>query len=591
LRVSPATERRLTTWLPPLVVALLTLSFVLHQNAWWEWANPYWLLQRQTAHVSAHGVPTLFLHLPLGNFVPYYVYYSGFTLSLLAYPAAIFGPWPVFVAATVAMAVAGYLGVWWTARNLGLSARLAFLPALGFSSAPYVVSLVYGRGAWAEYVGANAAAVALGAMTALLWRTGSRGWSLVALGGASTVIAGTHNLSLLMCAIVLPLVVLALLPLAPRSAGPLMPVLLRAAGAVVLGVGLTAGWLLPNAWFGSDTLVATFALDQGGFSGDQAAFAGLQNKWFTISPDATVMSVYLRASLGVMACSLVALLVALALRRGDARRLRATGAGLVLVGLGLTLLIGFPEWWTGFPRLLRAVQFPFRLTSYLELIVALGAIIALTSLGRPRLRGLVVGALVLAIGVQLAGAFWSSWTSEATGTYDEGVHQRDLRASVEPHSFTELTEYQFRVLENKDSVPDDRPVVTVDQPHPVTDDTAVISGRGKVGDVQIVPVAWSPFSRITGDAEIVGIGPLGYVLASLTHTDAQGRWSARVEARSPWQLVVGRIISLISLVIVVGLVFTARRRRRRGPRAPEPAATDPAGVIIQTPDAAPTAAG
>jgi hypothetical protein len=156
-------------------VALLTLPFILRQNSWWEWVNVYWLLERQTEFVSAHGTPTYFLHMDPIGFNPYYVYYAGPLLSSLAYPAALLGTWPVFVAATVVAIVAGYFGIWWAARNLGLSRRLAVLPALAFSTTPYILSNLYGRGAWSEFIAVNTVAVLLGALTALLWHPGAGG--------------------------------------------------------------------------------------------------------------------------------------------------------------------------------------------------------------------------------------------------------------------------------------------------------------------------------------------------------------------------------------------------------------------------------
>ena len=161
-------SRRLATFVPPLLVALLALPFIQRQNSWWEWSNAYWLLERQTEHVSAHGVPTLFLNNVSGAFNPFYTFYAGFTLSVLAYPAAVIGAWPVFAGTVVAAIVCGYVGIWWTARNLGLSPQLAVLPGLVFTTAPYVLSEIYGRGAWAELVAVNAAAVLLGALTAML---------------------------------------------------------------------------------------------------------------------------------------------------------------------------------------------------------------------------------------------------------------------------------------------------------------------------------------------------------------------------------------------------------------------------------------
>ena len=224
-----------------------------------EWQNAYWFLQRQAEHVSAHGVPTFFLHTREGGFYPFFTFYGGFTIGLLAYPAALFGTWPVFLASMVAAMVGGYLGIWWAARNLGLSRRLAVLPGLIYATTPYVLSDAYGRGAWAELVAVNAVAVMAGAWTALLSPLGRRRTlALAALVGSAAVLAGTHNVTMLMTAALLPLTLLALLPF--TVAGVERPAVLRSLGrgviAVALGVGLTAAWLIPNLWLGRDTIVA-----------------------------------------------------------------------------------------------------------------------------------------------------------------------------------------------------------------------------------------------------------------------------------------------------------------------------------------------
>ncbi|MCW2985875.1 MAG: hypothetical protein JWR63_3445, partial [Conexibacter sp.] len=191
--LSPTAQRRVALIVPPILVGLLALPFVLRQNAWWEWTTAFWLLERQAAHVSEHGIPTLFLQTDVGRFNDFYVFYGGFTFSVLAYPAAILGAWPVFAATSVLAAVAGYLGIAWTARNLGLSARAAILPGLIFSTTPYVVSDLYGRGAWSEFLAVNAAAVVLGAFTGLVLRPEQgRVRCGAALAAAAAVLAGAH---------------------------------------------------------------------------------------------------------------------------------------------------------------------------------------------------------------------------------------------------------------------------------------------------------------------------------------------------------------------------------------------------------------
>ena len=128
MALSPVAERRIVTFLPPLFVAALLIPFALRQNAWYEWQNAYWFLQRQAEYVSAMVSRRSSSH--QGRlFYPFFVFYGGFTIGLLAYPAALFGAWPVFLASMVAAVVGGYLGIWWAARNLGLSRRLAVLPA------------------------------------------------------------------------------------------------------------------------------------------------------------------------------------------------------------------------------------------------------------------------------------------------------------------------------------------------------------------------------------------------------------------------------------------------------------------------------
>src|SRR5262249_50198524 len=143
MRLGETTQRRLVTFVPPVIVALFAVPFIVRQNAWFEWSNAYWYLQRQTEYVAAHGRPTLFLQVQTGAFYPWFVYYAGPLMTVLAYPALVLGPWTTFVLATVVSMVTGYLGIWWAARNLGLSRALAVLPGLTYAAAPYVVCDLY----------------------------------------------------------------------------------------------------------------------------------------------------------------------------------------------------------------------------------------------------------------------------------------------------------------------------------------------------------------------------------------------------------------------------------------------------------------
>jgi hypothetical protein len=577
--------RRLAIFAPPLLVGLFALPFILRQNSWWEWGNAYWLLERQAAHVSAHGTPTLFLHNFSGAFNPFYAFYSGFTLSLLAYPAAVFGAWPVFVASVVAAMVCGYLGIWWTARNLGLSPQLAILPGLIFATTPYVLSEIYGRGAWAELVAVNAAAVVLGASTALLWRPRperSRSAALAALLAASTLLAGTHNITLMVSAVLLPLIVLALLPLRSRTTrAPLLPELARAAIAVALGIGLTAAWLLPNLWFGPSTLIAhpsSFNNQTFSQTFDVLKITNLFSPLPRIPAAFEGRWLYAQAPALAALWSLVAIGAIVWLRRRSADRVLASLAGLVVLAIALVVLIVNPGWWNSFPALIQTVQFSYRLIPYLAIVVALVAIIGLTALGARTGPGRwMAGALVAIVALQAGAGVWIVTHSKAGASQAAGLaHHDDLTVNTEPVSFGAkglVVQYQFHVINERLGDAPTQPPGQLSNINLITSDTARVQGVGGVGDRMLVPVVWSRLVQVTGDAKIDGRDERGRSMLAVTATDPQGRWEATVEAAHPWQLTLGRLISLLSALAIVVLAVLGWRRRR-GPSPSPPADAD-----------------
>ncbi|MCZ4491873.1 MAG: hypothetical protein JWP53_804, partial [Conexibacter sp.] len=561
---SPTTQRRIATVLPPLLVGLLALPFVLWQNSWWEWATPFWLLQRQAAHVSAHGMPTLFLHTTSGAFNPFFAFYGGFTLSVLAYPAAVFGAWPVFVAATVTAMAAGYLGIWWTARNLGLSHRLAVLPALTFSTTPYLVSDLYGRGAWAELIAVNAAAVMLGAVTALLWRPERRGAGpLAALASCGAIVAGTHNITLLLSAVALPLIVLAVLPLAPRgvtTAGTVRR-LAQATVAAALGVGSTGAWLIPSLWLGPDTWVAL----PGGNDKILRARDGLLDLTNVLSPwpvvphTLTLRWIYAQAPVLPMLWALVACALVAWARRRRPDRVVAVVAGLTVLGAALLLLVVEPQWWLSFPAVVKVVQLPYRLIPYLGMVIALGVVVGLTG-AAPARRRWMTGALVVAVVVQVAAAGWLVVNSEASGSVASRSHAGDVRLYGEPASFSTpgfMTQYQFRVVRRPTGPVPKAVLRTVDIGNVAQADVARMRGTNGEGDRLRTPIVWSPLVRVTGGARIAGRDRLGLAIVEVTHTDALGRWTASarpqcafcagaLDGDAPWQLLAARLLTLAS---------------------------------------------
>jgi hypothetical protein len=565
-------RRRLVTYVPPLLVALVALPFLLHQNAWWEWQNPYWLLERQTAHVAEHGTPTLFLHTSVGKFYPHYVFYGGPLFALAAYPATIVGAWPVFVATIVAALLAGYVGIYWTARNLGLARGLAVLPALIFATMPWMVTEVYGRSAWTELVAINAAALMLGAATSLFWRPGhARRRSLAALTLGMAAVGGSHTLTTMTAGVGLPLFLLLLAPVLPRPLEARR--LLRTAGsalaAIALGVGLTAAWLLPNLWFGSDTAATTkewsaFLLD---FSKPMLDPSIVLSPVPAVNDELRDINYFFnQPSVLAIGWALLAVAVVVTLRRGRPSRELASIAGLVVVGAALLAVIVTPSWWPHFPAVIQAIQFPFRLVPFVAIACALVMMLALRQLPRGLVRGVLVGGLVLVTAAQVGIGLRQAQTTEAR-TSTSGVEpgpRSEITAESEIIAFggSNANAVQFRVIHRPTGPAERGRSVPVQLTDVTTSDVGILRGRDRVGAVRMPEVIWSPFVRIEGDVEVVGRVDAGYAKVRVVKTDADGAWSATVRpvcsglcltSDAPWPLVVGRLLSFFSVLAVLGI--------------------------------------
>ncbi|HMJ34620.1 MAG TPA: hypothetical protein VK501_11940 [Baekduia sp.] len=583
LRLSPDAERRVVTLVPPLLVGLLALPFVLRQNAWWEWTTAFWLLERQTEHVSAHGLPTFYLHTDSGTFYAFNVFYAGFTVSVLAYPAAVLGAWPVFATTCAGALVAGYLGIWWTARNLGLSRRLAILPGLAFATTPYLLTDLYGRASWAELVAVNGTAVMLGGLTALLCHPErGRGRALLALAGSGAIVAGTHNLTMLMTAIALPLVVAALLPLVRGDGGAVVVArrLGRGVAAIAVGVGLTGAWLVPNLWLGPDTYIARSEVVERLIrsTAGLARTSSVLSPWPTPAPG---MWLYCQPPVFVMAWAVVALLVVVGLRRRPVR-FTASAAALLALGAGLLVLIVHPLWWLHLPRVLQAVQSPVRVIPYLSIVVAMALVVVLTAIAHGPARRLLVGTLLMAVSAQVAlgvtiaiGTQASSWTPTVLQRHG------DVRADGEPLAFAlpEVMPWaQFRTVGRPTGAKAAKDTETVEAGvrSRTTSDAGTLRGRGAVGDHRETSIVWSPLVRVAGDARITGRTSNGTAVVTLTHTDGAGRWSATARPRctltclnalsgdAPWPLLAGRLLTLLSAGVLMAAAAMEIRRRRRG---------------------------
>ena len=138
-------------------------------------------------------------------------------------------------------------------------------------------------------------------------------------------------------------------------------------------------------------------------------------------------------------------------------------------GSALGVLISHPSWWLSFPPTLRAIQFTFRLVSYLALVTTLGVIVLLRAPALRRSRA-AMAALVLICGWQAGLALDLALTSKARGGEPHTAPSpANIRAGTVPTAFAAglLQASQFRLVVARPL----SPTATSAQVAPVGDDT------------------------------------------------------------------------------------------------------------------------
>jgi hypothetical protein len=554
-------------WLPHALVAGLAIPFIVRQNSWYEWANTLWLLELQTAHVSAHGIPSFFTDAAGSYFYPQQLFYAGPMLGILAYPALVLGPWPVFAAAAAGAFAATSAGISWTARNLGVPPRLAIAPGILFAVTPYTVSNLYGRGDWTELLAMGFLAVALGAATSLLsGRARCEPAALAVLTLAVAGIAGTHNLTLLFGALLAPVLGVALLPLLPGSARLLRRRFALVFAGALTGIAVCGAFLIPNVWLSGRTVTGRysylFLTELRGFDRPSVIFDPV------LSQPSGSSGTYLHTqTLVAPLIWCVAVIAVAAARRWLPRRAVVTLALLGVSIVSVTLLIADPSWWHSFPHLFTVIQFPFRLVSYLALltVIVIAVLLAVPALRESRAA---IALLLLATAWQIGLAGYLALSAQPRGAKVDPTAD-NVRASRVPPGFAPGQQIQFRLVTHNPIRPPRQQASVA----PIGDDSpslVALSGSQPVGSLVATRVVASPLIRFAGDVSVAGASEDGLDVLRVNRSP----WHATVRpvcntcvgaitGRAPLALLAGRVASLSGTLVLLGLIAAAFRCPRR----------------------------
>jgi hypothetical protein len=394
-----------------------------------DYTNHLWLVSVQTQAIQTHLSPTYFLDAPqVGIFYPFYMFYGGSLYAIAGGLGALLGgdSAAAFILVSLLAVAAAYGGLVWLARQVGVRGWMAHAPAVAFVGSAYYVSNYYARGAWPEFIATSAFPL-----------LAASGWRIVgsdrieplpaALFVASTIFfAGSHNVTLLLGSLFL-IVTSVLLRVALGSA--LSPNSLRrlvcVAGLFLLGVGVDAWFLVPDIAHGSLTQAGSGPIYPWSRTGALATPGLVFNPLRSVPSASATPALYVQAPDWLLAWAIAAGAILWSQTRG---RVRRAGLALVVVLVGTLVAYLSRGVWDGLPKIVRQVQFPYRLSTYVALCVAGLVLIMALALqrapGPPRRRNRALAeSLGLATAVSIALCVWQLWVPDTDFAYS----YRDVR--------------------------------------------------------------------------------------------------------------------------------------------------------------------
>ncbi|HEX3517709.1 MAG TPA: hypothetical protein VHT29_01595 [Solirubrobacteraceae bacterium] len=414
--------------LPAVVLVLLVGGPMFFTRAGYseDFTNSLWLIWVAGHHFGHTLWPSFFLNVEApggisGVFNPEFAFYGGPLYTATGALSAILSNHAAvaYAIVTAAALAAAYGGCWWLARQCGVRGLLAHVPAVVMLTGSYYSTDLYGRGAWSEFVAVSSIPL-MAASAASLLRAGRWRISTVLLLVISTAtFTGSHNITLEWGGLVLAVgVVSLLLAYRPRVSWHRV---LAVVCLALLAAGVNGWYLLPDVAYAGHTVIAGSP-----FNWSYTSFFDTPGVLFyplrEVPSQSSTPALFVQVPLWFMLWSAVA--AAWLWRDRAMARLRRAWV-LITLGIIVVLLLLFFEWpWERMPRLLRDIQFTYRLGSYILLLTVVLVTITVLALQRLADRpGRLLGSLwslrtllVQAVLFSLILCAWQLWAANTTQT-------------------------------------------------------------------------------------------------------------------------------------------------------------------------------
>lgn len=516
----------------------------------------------QGLNISALHEPSIYLQSTLGAFYPYYAFYGGTFYAATGAVADVFSTSVAVCLAYAGAIAANYLGWTWVARQAGVRGWRSQLPGMIAVTAPIAVTNLYGRGGIPEVIGTSMLPLVAAAAIALVREPRLRLRDMAAFVVGLVFLTGSHALSMVwglaLLAVLAALLVACYWPFVKERAMRLLAV----AWLAVLAGCINAWMLGPTLAFHTKTIEnEPDPLSQEAFTDTHHLFSILRD-----APDLyPVIHGDINAQLPVLAL-LWALGTALVAWRFASARSRALGIGLATALVALVALILHPALIGDLPELLRYVQFPYRILTYVDFCVVGMVTLALAWLERrersPASDAAVAALAVIAafnLAISVAQNFevrsWLSGRGEATAS------------SVAPppswYAFIQFGDGEGPIVQPTLSEPLNVPVE-----EGIRDSYRVEYPPGPAGTVQ-TNIDTGPYLVDVAGATPVGRSEAGQMVVRLPASPDRPR-TVVVSGEDGATVVVSRWVSVVAtlgaLLAAIGWLL-ARRRHRGGGEA------------------------
>jgi hypothetical protein len=577
LASAPIRGRLIAGLVMALVIVGLSWPLIATNSAMTQdWPNHLWYMWRQSLTIRSDGLPSIFLNAGGAVFYPFYGFYGGTLYSLGGVLSLLLGDAPVkaYILTWMLGFAAAYGGLYWLARMAGVGRWLSHAPALVYVTSPYVLTLVYARGAWPEFMATSVIPLFLAASVQTLRDGRLRPWPSLTLAVCTVILTGSHSITLLWGGTFVVLVSVLVIICIPAARGMFAPGNVRRWCLVAVPSALVNAWfLLPAVAYGSRIRIGS--ADWTTTLRITSVFTSVA-RLFTLSRGTSVVAgpgiTYtpdFSLALPVLAIAWILLGAALVVRdrsRADDAALRRLLGVVACVGALFGLLLTNWQLIDDLPGPYHLVQFPYRLETYV-LLATSGAMICVLALQRPEMglrrasHALLVGVLaVSAIGAGEQVADYPNQFPDRNFVFDA---QQQPPASV--YDTGDYSDTTLPVIGAADlatatflqAVHDDRVRATF----AVDPRQTLLQSNLRAGPYLI---------RVLG-ATVVGRSQTGFMVLRLPVGHPR-QVSLAVERATSTPVELGRALSAAGLLALLALACGgAVRALRRGRRASKPA--------------------